>query len=293
MLVSMTGFGRVEFNDAQHRMSVELKSVNNRYLDVSIRLPRDLNVFEEKIRQTISQYANRGRVECSISYQYSGSDAYEVLINPALAVAFQQGVQQLSEALSIDEPVRLSQILALPDVLKVERHSEDAEIMWQQLLPVLEQALASFSAMRLQEGQRLSEDLMQRLKLIETLKDQVALRAPNVVEDYSAKLREKMLVLLQDTSMDETRLITEVALMANRTDITEEIVRLTSHCTEFRHLVTQEKEAVGRKLDFLMQEMNREVNTIGSKANDYEIGKVVIDMKSELEKMREQVQNIE
>jgi uncharacterized protein (TIGR00255 family) len=289
----MTGFGRVEFNDAQHRMSVELKSVNNRYLDVSIRLPRELNVFEEKIRQTISQYANRGRVECSISYQYSGSDAYEVLINPALAVAFQQGVQQLSEALSINEPVRLSQILALPDVLKVERHSEEAEIMWQHLLPILEQTLVSFSTMRLQEGQRLTEDLMLRLKLIETLKEQVALRAPNVVEDYSAKLREKMLILLQDTSMDETRLLTEIALMANRTDITEEIVRLTSHCSEFRRLVTQEKEAVGRKLDFLMQEMNREVNTIGSKANDYEIGKVVIDMKSELEKMREQVQNIE
>ena len=293
MLVSMTGFGRAEFNDAQHRMNVELKSVNNRYLDISIRSPRDFNVFEEKIRQTITQYANRGRVECSISYQYSGSDAYEVLINPALAVAFQQGVQQISEALSIDEPVRLSQILALPDVLKVERHSEDAEIMWQHFIPILEQALKSFSAMRFQEGQRLAEDLMQRLKLIETLKEQVTLRAPAMIEDYAAKLREKMLVLLQDTSIDETRLMTEVALMANRTDITEEIVRLTSHCSEFKRLIGQEKEAVGRKLDFLMQEMNREVNTIGSKANDYEIGKVVIEMKSELEKMREQVQNIE
>lgn len=293
MLVSMTGFGRAEFSDAQHRMNVELKSVNHRYLDISIRAPRDFNVFEEKIRQTITQYANRGRVECSISYQYSGMDAYEVLINPALAVAFQQGVQQLKDALYIDEPVLLSQILALPDVLKVERHSEDAEIMWQYFIPILEQALKSFSNMRLQEGQRLAEDLIQRLSLLETLKEQVALRAPLMMDDYAAKLREKILILLQDRSMDETRLITEVALMANRTDITEEIVRFTSHCSEFKRLLDQENEAVGRKLDFLMQEMNREVNTIGSKANDYEIGKVVIEMKSELEKMREQVQNIE
>jgi uncharacterized protein (TIGR00255 family) len=293
MLVSMTGFGRIEFNDAQHRMSVELKSVNNRYLDISIRLPRDLNVFEEKIRQTISKYANRGRVECSISYQYNGSDAYEILINSSLAAAYQQGVSQLSEALALNEPVRLSQILALPDVLKVERHSEDSEMILQYFMPVLEQALLSFSGMRQQEGQRLAEDLLQRLTLIETLKEQVALRAPFVVEEYSVKLKEKILVLLQDHTLDETRLITEVALMANRTDITEEIVRLTSHCSEFRRLLLQENDAVGRKLDFLMQEMNREVNTIGSKANDYEIGKIVIEMKSELEKMREQVQNIE
>lgn len=293
MPISMTGFGRIEYSDQQHRMSVELKSVNNRYLDVSIRLPRDLNVFEEKIRQTISQFASRGRVECFISYQYSGSDAYEVLVNPSLAVAYQNGIIQLREALQLEEPLTMAQVLTLPDVLKVERHSEEAEIIWQHLLPVLNEALASFASMRQSEGERLSQDLSQRLMTVESFKDRVALRSPAMLADYTQKLKEKIVSLLEDTGFDETRFMTEVALMANRTDITEELVRLGSHCLEFKQLLSPSKDSVGRKLDFLLQEMNREVNTIGSKANDTDIGRLVIEMKSELEKMREQVQNIE
>ncbi|MCE5196884.1 MAG: YicC family protein [Negativicutes bacterium] len=293
MLVSMTGFGRSESKEGVRKLSVELKSVNNRFLDISLRCPRDLNSLEEKIRQTISGFARRGRIDCSVSYQYSGEDAYEIQVNLPLALAYQKGAAVLAEASALQETVTLSQLLTLPDVVRVERRNEDVAVIWQELELLLRQALSEFAAMRAQEGLRLEEDFRLRLMMIQTMSQSILERAPLVVAEYSQKLQAKMLELLNGVQVEETRLLTEVAMMANRSDITEELVRLASHVQQFYQLLDDKTEPVGKKLDFLLQEMNREVNTIGSKASDFEIGKNVVNLKAELEKMREQIQNIE
>lgn len=293
MLVSMTGFGRSESKEGVRKLSVELKSLNNRFLDISLHCPRDLNSLEEKIRQTISGFAKRGRIDCSISYQYSGEDAYEIQVNLPLALAYQKGVAALAEATSLKEPVTLSQLLTLPDVVRVDRHSEEVDVIWLELEILLRQALTEFAEMRIKEGFRLEEDFRLRLSMIETMSQTILVRAPFVVAEYRKKLQAKIQELLSSVQLEETRLLIEVAVMANRSDITEELVRLASHIQQFYQLLDDKTEPVGRKLDFLLQEMNREVNTIGSKASDYEIGKTVVSLKAELEKMREQIQNIE
>ena len=287
----MTGYGRCQMAEDGREMAVEVKSVNHRFLDVSCRLPRHLSFLDDAVRKGVAARVSRGHVDVFVSYVNHRTDAREIRVDTVLATAYQGAVRELALALGKEESLPLADYVRLPDVLTVEERDEDQAVVRSLFERALDGALLELSAMREREGEAMRTDILEKTANIESIRDGIALRAPLVVEEYRAKLHQRIASLLEG-ELDEARFATEVALFADRAAIDEELVRLVSHISQIRATV-ELAEPVGRKLDFLVQELNREVNTIGSKASDASIAQAVVQAKGEIEKLREQVQNVE
>lgn len=293
MVSSMTGFGRGRVAQDGREMTVELKSVNHRYLDLSFRMPRHISFAEDTLRTALNDSLSRGHVDVYVNYRNTRSDAKEVRIDTALLGAYLKSVKAAAAELREENDMTLSNALRLPDVTDIVEADEDDEAVKALTKEAVDKAIAELITARRGEGERLANDLTERLATVDELRGKIETRAPMVVEEYRIKLNERIEAMLGGTvEVDAQRLATEVALFADKASIDEELVRLKSHTAQARELLSQ-SEAAGRRLDFVVQEMNREFNTIGSKANDAEIAKLVILGKAELEKIREQVQNIE
>ena len=289
---SMTGYGRGSAIRDGREITVEFKSVNHRYLDVSMRLPRHLAFVEDTLRKLLSEQLSRGHVDVFVNYRNTRSDARTVHIDTGLLGASLEAARQAADALSLQDDIGLSAALRLPDVAEICEADEDRDAVNALCREAATIAVGELKQMRLLEGERLRSDLAARTEVVLELAERIAARAPLVIEEYRARLNERIEQLLQTAEVDRTRLATEVALFADRASIDEEIVRLRSHIAQMR-LLMADSDPVGRKLDFVVQEMNREFNTIGSKANDGTLTSCVLAGKNEIEKIREQVQNIE
>ncbi|NLY67789.1 MAG: YicC family protein [Tissierellia bacterium] len=293
MIKSMTGFGRGEFSNGTYAFNIEIKTVNHRYNDIIVRMPKHLNYLEEKIKRLIKKNISRGRVEIYVNMEYVTESPVEVHVDTSLAKSYKAALENLLSELGIEDKIGLEDVLTLEDIVKTERKEIDEDIIWECLSKALSIALENVMNMRKEEGSVLKEDIQCQLEKIESMLSKIEERAPFIVEEYRDKLRERIRELLdEEQGLDEERLNYEVVLFADKSDINEEIVRFKSHIRQF-YKSMESKEPIGRKLDFLVQEMNREINTIGSKANDLIITNCVVDIKSELEKVREQIQNIE
>lgn len=292
MIKSMTGFGRCEIQKETRKFTVELKSVNHRYLDVNIRMPKKLNFFETAIRTLLKQYANRGKVDIFISYEDSSQQQMALKYNAALAAEYMQYFRQMSEEFQLENDIRVSSLSHCPEVLTMEEQTEDEEALWAGLQEALKGAFTQFVETRTKEGEHLKQDILQKLSGMEALVHEIEIRSPKILAEYRIKLEEKVKELLVDTQIEESRIAAEVILFADKICTDEEVVRLKSHIVHMKHTL-EESEGIGRKLDFIAQEMNREANTILSKANDLEVSNYAIGLKTEIEKVREQIQNIE
>jgi len=292
MVKSMTGYGGAKSAEGPYKLSVELKSVNNRYLDTSVRLPRSFMFSEEAVKSAISARVSRGKVDVFISFDAVSGDEAAVTVNEELAAAYKAAIDQIGEKLGLNPEATAYQIAKLPDVLTLDKREIEKEEAQKALLTVLEQALADFEAMRQREGRKLFDDISARLKTLEECLLFIETRAPQTVGEYRDRLTKRMLEILDAKQIDEGRILTEAAIYADHIATDEETVRLRSHIEQMRGMLSS-NTPTGRKLDFIVQELNRETNTIGSKCNNNEITCVVLDMKSEIEKIREQVQNIE
>ncbi len=293
-MYSMTGYGKGSASADGREMTVELKSVNHRYLDVGMRLPRHLAFLEDPIRSALTGKLSRGHVDVFVNYRNLRSDARNVEIDVPLLKAFVDAARQANESLALVDDLSLTAALRLPDVSNVREADEDSAALTTLLSEAIDGAIDALLTMRMQEGERLRAYLSNCADTVETLTVQIAARAPVVVEEYRVKLNERIAALLGSAGVevDHARLATEVALFADKASIDEEISRLHSHIAQMRSLLS-DPEPAGRKLDFVVQEMNREFNTIGSKANDGALTRLVLAGKAEIEKIREQVQNIE
>lgn len=292
MIKSMTGFGRCEIQQDSKKFIVELKSVNHRYLDVNIRMPKKLNFFETSIRTLLKSYANRGKVDIFITYEDLSQAQSSVKYNPLIAAEYMKYFKQMEEEFGLENDINVSALARFPEVLTMEEQVEDEEELWNGLKKALEGAFAQFVETRITEGENLKKDILAKLTFLEQEVSAVEERSPQIVAEYRQKLEEKVAELLADTQMEENRLAAEVILYADKICTDEEVVRLKSHIQHMRATL-EEKEGIGRKLDFIAQEMNREANTILSKANDIEVSNHAISLKTEIEKIREQIQNIE
>ncbi len=293
MVRSMTGYGRGEAGDETKGFTVEIRSVNHRFCEVVTRLPKSYAALEDRVRKTIQENVSRGRLDVFITAdKFSGSKNKSVSVDKELARYYYDALLELATATGAAGDINVMNIALLPDVIILEEKQEDLEAVWSVLLKAVRQATDSLVVMRAQEGDRLAQDILHRIEKIEQFNNEIAEKVPLVVEDYRERLRQRISEMLGDVEIDENKLASEVAFFADRGNITEEIVRLRSHFKQVREAVAN-PEPVGRKLDFLVQELNREVNTIGSKANDARLSALVIAAKSEIEKIREQVQNIE
>jgi uncharacterized protein (TIGR00255 family) len=293
MVRSMTGFGSATAQTTAGRFTIEIRSVNHRFSEVQVRLPRDLAALEDPVRATVQARVLRGRVEVSIMREERGLRARSIRADTEAAAAYAQALKELAGALGLSGELTLPQVAAFPDVIKVEEVREEADQLWQQLTPAVESAADVLTLMREAEGRRLADDLLMRLGRIRDLTDTIVARAPAVVLDSAARMKTRISELLGEIPLDEQRLAAEVAVFAERSDVSEELTRLRSHAEQFALDLAASDGAVGRKLEFLLQEMGRETNTIGAKANDMEIARAVIAIKGELESLREQVLNIE
>ena len=298
MIKSMTGFGRGEYTDGKRNMVVEIKTVNHRYADITIKMPRRYSFAEDKIKSAIKSHIRRGKADVFIMVENIGDSDVSVQINEELAKQYLEKMVSLRDALGepegFNDQLSLLQIAGLPDVIKTTPAAEDEEEIMQALLIPTLQAAQNLDKMRATEGEKLAEDLLAKGENLKTLLDQIAVRAPQVATDYTAKLRERITELIGNSvQIPEDRILVEAAIFADKCAIDEEITRLNSHIMQLRDIVSTSNQPDGKKLDFLVQEMNREANTIGSKANDITITGYVLDLKSEIEKIREQVQNIE
>ena len=294
MLKSMTGFGRGEFLDSEHRIIVEIKAVNHRYNDIVIRMPKNLGSLEDKIRRRVANTLLRGRIDIFITMEEYGQKNRVVRVDKELAIAYHDALRDLAGLFSAPLNDNIHQLAKYPDVVKVEDAGEDVGRLWPKLAEAIEIAVDHLMAMRLAEGDNILRDLNARLDKLTDCVRCIEERAPQILAEYREKLLGRMRDLLAavNTEPDESRLLQEVALFAERSNFTEELVRLGSHFNQFRTTLA-DGEAVGRKLDFIVQEMNRETNTIASKANDFTVANIVVEIKSEIEKIREQIQNIE
>ena len=292
MIKSMTGFGRCEVLKDSRKFTVELKSVNHRYLDVNIRMPKKLNFFETSIRTLLKSYADRGKVDIFITYEDLSQSQVSVKYNAALAAEYLKYLNQMAEEFSLDNDVRVSTLSRYPEVFTMEECSEDEDELWNGLKEALEGAFSQFVEMRTKEGERLKEDILLKLDLLSEQIRFIEERSPQIIAEYRTKLEEKMRELLEDTQIDDNRIAAEVILFADKICTDEEVVRLKSHIQHMKETL-EESNGIGRKLDFIAQEMNREANTILSKANDLEISDTGINLKTDIEKVREQIQNIE
>ena len=292
MLRSMTGYGSAQGASGKLDITVEVKSVNSRFLENAVRLPRIYAFAEDKIKAMVQKKVARGKVDVYVTIDSSKADDTVIRINEPLADAYWEAVQQLAERYSLKNDLSPVQLSRYPDVLTVEKAETDTDAVARDICAVLEQALDAFNEMRRREGARLREDMLSHLEEIERLTGLCEARSPITVAEYRERLSQRMQEVLADKSIDEGRLLTEAAIFADRVAINEETVRLRSHIAQMRTMLDEE-QPIGRKLDFLIQEFNRESNTIGSKGNDLEMSKYVVDLKAEIEKIREQVQNVE
>lgn len=296
MVRSMTGYGVAEVDAEGGRWWVEVRSTNHRFLEVTVRLPKDLGVLEERVRAEVARRVRRGRVDVVVREE-PGRRSRTVAVDVELARRYAQALEDLRRTLGLEDSPTLAALLSLPEVVRVEEARPDADAAWQALYPGLERALEALVGMREQEGAKLAEDLRERVARLEEWVEAVQRRAQALPQAYAERLRERVAALLRglnvDSPPDEARLAMEVAAFADRCDVREELVRLRSHLEQARGLLESRDGAVGRKLEFLLQEMQREVNTVGSKAADLEVTRAVLEMKSELEAIREQVQNLE
>jgi len=292
LVKSMTGYGRGDGFAAQKKITVELKSVNNRFTEVVVRMPKHLLPLEERVKKTVQDRVSRGRVDVFITLEEAEEKKRLVKVDKELGLAYYNALRELADTCGIPEKFDLVSMASMPGMLVVEAAEDDLETMWPAIQEATGKALDALVAMRQAEGQKLAEDLLKRREIIGAYVADISQRAPQVVSSYQEKLRGRIQELLGETQIDENKLANEVAFFADRASITEELVRLDSHLQQMAEIIGCE-DAVGRKLDFLGQEMNREINTIGSKANDLAISRQVLEVKSELEKVREQVQNLE
>lgn len=292
MISSMTGFGRATVASDGREITIEFKSVNHRYLDLAFRMPRHIGFIEDVLRQLLTGQLSRGHVDIFVNYRNTRTDARAVVIDEALMGAYLSAARKAAAQYELRDDITLSAAMRFPDVTDVIEAEEDRDAVAALAREAALRAVTAMKRMRAGEGERLCNDLLNRVTTVESIAGKIDVRAPFVVEEYRTKLSERIESMLGGVEVDRTRLATEVALFADKASINEELVRLASHITEMRKVLGAD-EAAGRRLDFIVQEMNREFNTIGSKANDAEITSLVIAGKGEIEKIREQVQNIE
>ena len=294
MIKSMTGFGRSEYSDGKRNITVEIKSVNHRYSDVSIKMPRRYGFAEDKVKTAVKGKLRRGKIDVSIMVENITENDINIKLNQPIARQYYENLKTLKEGFELEGEISLQLLATMPDVMKAIPDVEDEEEMTNAILKPVQEAALNLEAMRSAEGEKLAEDLLAKGDNIKQILDKIAERAPLVVRDYMARLKERMTELLEgNVPISEDRLMTEAAVFADKCSIDEEITRLNSHLVQLRRIVESANEAEGKKLDFLVQEMNREANTIGSKANDITITNYMLEIKSEIEKIREQVQNVE
>lgn len=294
MIKSMTGFGRSEYSDGKRNIIVEVRAVNHRYSDITVKMPRRYSFAEERLKAIVKDVARRGKVDLSIMVENLTEDDTTIKLNTMVARQYYNNLRELQQSFSLSGDITLPFLAALPDVLKAVPDVEDEEAIFQSLAVPVREAAEKLDEMRIEEGKKLAEDIIMRADKIHGMANEINERAPQVVQAYKVKLQERMADLLGSAvEIPEERIALEAAVFADKSNITEELVRLNSHISQLKQIITQSNQPDGKKLDFLVQEMNRETNTIGSKANDITITNFVLDMKSEIEKIREQVQNIE
>jgi len=292
MLKSMTGFGRAEGETTLGRVVVESRSVNHRYCDINTKLPKRLSFFENRIKEIIRSQVSRGRIDVSLRLDTVGEEKVQLSVDLELAQQYYRVLQDLREKLQLKDEVTLNLLAGTKDLITAKEESGDIEPYWQEILPILKQSFKNMDDMKRLEGESLTKDLQQRLEHIAQQLQIIKQQFPSHLKAILSRLHERLRSLLEGMEIDPSRFQQEIAFLAERTDITEEIVRAESHMAQFSSLL-EGNEPVGRKMDFLLQEIHREVNTVSAKANDAEISQRVVEMKSELEKIREQVQNIE
>ena len=292
MIKSMTGFGAGDAETTDFKVHIEVKAVNQRFLETNYHMPYSMNMFENQLTKKIKEYASRGKLDINIRFQDLRDKAVTVKVDKGLVAAYGQALQEISSQLELSAPVTAAQIASYPDVLKLNEENADSEAAQPVLMQAMEQALESFVAMREAEGQNIQRDLLARIGTLENFVGELEKLAPEIVAAYRQRLENLLREYLAKEDIEESRIIQEVALFTDKVNYTEETVRLRSHFDQFRQIITA-GEPVGRKLDFLIQEMNREINTVASKANSAGAAQFVVDVKSEIEKIREQIQNIE
>ena len=292
MIKSMTGFGRCEVTENNRKFTVEMKAVNHRYLDVNVKMPKKLNFFESSIRSELKNYVSRGKVDLFITYEDLSENTSNVHYNKELAAEYLKYLRQMQQDFGLEDDVRVSTLSKYPDVFTMEENDGDEEEIWKELKKALDGAAEMFVQSRITEGENLKNDLIGKLDGILKLVDFIAARSPQIIAEYRQKLQDKVKEMLGDNTVDESRLITEVAIFADKVCVDEEMVRLRSHVETTKNAL-MEGGSIGRKLDFIAQEMNREANTILSKSGDLEISNCGIELKTEIEKVREQIQNVE
>ena len=288
----MTGYGRARETRGNRDITVELRSVNNRYLDCTVKMPRAYLFAEDAVKSRVQKAISRGKVDVFVSIDATGADEAVVAVNEGLAKGYYEALQKINGLLSITGEVSAATVAKFPDVLTVTKAEEDLESIGADICAVLDEALKNYNAMRATEGEKLAIDIGGRLDTIEALTGKVEQRSPETVREYREKLTARMQEVLQSTTIDEARILTEAAIYADKIAVDEETVRLRSHVAQLRDML-RSNDPMGRKMDFLIQEVNRESNTIGSKCNDLDIARDVVALKAEVEKIREQVQNIE
>lgn len=292
MIKSMTGYGRCERIISTKKITAELKSVNHRFSDYNIKVPRQYGFLEDRVRQFISKEVARGKIDVYVSIESCGEADKTVTVNKELAGNYVEILRDLCETFSLKDDISVSTIASFTDIFRAEPKRDDEEEIWTAVSEVLTDAVSSFISMRAREGERIERDLRERVTYMKSLANEIDKLSPMAVQEYKAKLYQKIKEVIDEREPDDTRILTEVAIFADKVAVNEETVRLASHYDEF-FTILDSNEPAGRKLDFLIQEINREVNTIGSKASDLEIAKLVVTLKGEIEKLREQIQNIE
>ena len=292
MVKSMTGYGRATQTVEGREITVEVRSVNNRYLDCTVKLPRLFSFAEDAVKQKVKEYVTRGKVDVFVSVGAGSGEGVRISLNRPVLEGYLAAMTSIAEDYGVRNDISVNSLSRLPDVFTVEKAEEDEDALKNGLVSVTEQALIVYNAMRRTEGAALEKDLREKAKNILSMVERVEARSPVTAAEYRARLEAKMREVLESTTVDEARLLTEAAIFADKIAVDEETVRLRSHLQQLDTMLAS-SEPIGRKLDFLMQEMNREANTIGSKGNDIEQARTVVDIKAELEKIREQMQNIE
>lgn len=292
MLKSMTGFGRYELSNGQFKITVEMKSVNHRYLDLNIKMPKKFNYFEAAIRNLIKTDVQRGKVDLFLTYESYTNANVKLKYNDVLAQEYMECFQTMHKQFGIENDIHVSALASFPEVLTMENVEEDVEELWSAIEEAVNGAAARFVETRILEGRHLKEDLLEKLNGMKGLVERVESHSPEVVKEYQYRLETKIREMLDGASADDTRILTEVAMFADKICVDEELVRLKSHIKHMEEVLSEEK-SIGRKLDFIAQEMNREANTLLSKSNDMEVSDIAIELKTEIEKVREQIQNIE
>lgn len=293
MIKSMTGFGRCEVQEESRKFTVEMKSVNHRYLDANIRMPKKLNFFETAIRSLLKQSVQRGKVDIFITYEDLSEQQVSLKYNEVLAAEYLSYFEKMQEKFSLENDIRVSTLSRYPEVLTMEEQAADEEELWKGLKKALDGAIRQFVETRTSEGEHLREDLIEKLDNMLKLVGCIEERSPQIIAEYRDKLETKVKELLADTQIEDSRIAAEVVIFADKICTDEEVVRLRSHIVHMKDTLVSDDSGIGRKLDFIAQEMNREANTILSKANDLEISNIGIELKTEIEKVREQIQNIE